>query len=194
MTDLLTRDPNDSGDIPPLPGEHHARIQVTNPPGEYGVRRLIGESTANMTKRRLRSQGVVYTPASLRAADTMVVRTDLHAVVETAPGMRGDEQPIFDLRDPYEPDWRDTWIHSQEIPQPSTFSQMLDAGLQEPPTGTPPPLPPQPSTPAKADGRPVDFRPAHRRSTPAGPLAVLAVGVGMFLFAAGWVSCWAVAL
>ncbi len=56
----------------------------------------------------------------------------------------------------------------------------------------PPTLPPPP--PPKNDGRPAGYR-GHRRVPP--PLwAHVVAGVGLTLatYAAGWVSCWAVAL
>lgn len=72
--------------------------------------------------------------------------------------LRPDEPPILDFR--YAPPTggipamfaagADTWIFDH-------FGE-----LQEPTTGNPPPLPPDPTPPTKGE-RPGDFRPGHRR-------------------------------
>lgn len=192
---IFTADAADTGEIPPLRGEHHARIQVTNQPGEYGARRLPGESTINMTVQRLR-QGEVYNSRRLSAADTLIVRTDLTADPEQVADAR--LRPGEPFLAAYAPDWRDTWINTGEIP-PSTFSQMLDAGLQDPPTGNPSPIPPQPPAPKTL---PMDDacgccilaeKPLGRRGTRRAPMplrtqAALVVGLTLAAYASGWFS------
>jgi hypothetical protein len=187
-----TTDHADSGEIP-RPGEQRTRIHVRNQPGEYGVKRLIGESTTNLASQRLRAQGQVYSSARLSVADTMTIRTDLTADPEQVAeaGLRPDE-PFLGLGrfGPYVPSLQDAYVNTGEIP-PFVAAAFDQSALQDPPTGTPPPLPPQPKS-DKADARPRGFRPGHRRPVPAGMYAVAAVGLALATFAAGWVSCWAV--
>lgn len=137
--------------------------EIKRPPADLG-----GDPTRNLASYMLR-QGEVYSRHRLAAADTMIVRTDLTAdpnevaaaklrAEVAAAGLRAGEPFIGNL---CAPSARDAWITSGEIPPYLTYALTFTAdGLQEPPTGNPPPLPPHPPTPAKAVPR-VRFR--HRR-------------------------------
>lgn len=112
-------------------------------PGESGVRRLIRGATTNLAAQRLRARGQIYSAARLSAADTISVRIDLTADPDdvAAAKLRVDE-PFIGV--------------------PYVAGDLFGLPLQDPPTGNPPPLPPQPA-PTKAEERPDGYISRHRR-------------------------------
>lgn len=115
----------------------------------------------------------------------------------------------------------ETLILAATVGDPDTSGDIVPLMrlLQDPPTGTPPPLPPQPApkpgllrraifpqaitgptTPPTNPPKPspppppANWRPAHRRPAPLWAYALASAGLTLAVFASGWVSCWAVAL
>jgi hypothetical protein len=166
MTDLLTTDTADSGEIP-----------------RYDS--LGDEPTRNLASYILR-QGEIYTRHRLAAADTMFIRTDLTADPEQIADahLRAGE-PFLGV-----PSGRDAWITTGDVPPFLSYALTFTATgeLQDPPTGNPPPLPPPPP-PGKTVPR-VKFRHARRLSPWIG-LAIV-VGTGLAMWAGGFLAAVAV--
>lgn len=160
MTDLITRDPNDTGEIPPLPGEHHARLYVGTRTTDLRHRIVARRPDATGEHPKLIAQ-----PYGLTGASLVPYHPANGTIVDTL---------LLPLGAPPAPNlWPVTTLY---VP------------LQDPPTGPRPTLPPEPPAPAKAEQRPRGFRPAHRRAAPLRLVASAIVGLTLAAFASGWMA------